>query len=130
MASPRQIRFVWSVHARIRELQRVEDGLTLPDLGAFVRLLYLGDIKIENVPEQRWVFLTCRCFVYGQIFRAPDYDVFLIRTVIARPHLLWQAPRRVALYHLETINEQGEEGNEAYTWKGYTYHLHDHNTAA
>ena len=130
MASPRQIRFVWSVHARIRELQRVEDGLTLPDLGAFVRLLYLGDIKIENVPEQRWVFLTCRCFVYGQIFKAPDYDVFLIRTVIARPHLLWQAPRRVALYHLETINEQGEEGNEAYTWNGYTYHLHDHNPAA
>jgi hypothetical protein len=56
--------------------------------------------------------------------------VFLITTVIARPHLLWRPPIRVSLYHLETINEQGEEGNEAESWQGYTYHLHEHRHAA
>jgi hypothetical protein len=116
MAAPRPVRFVWTVHARIRELERVEDGICFPSLGSFVRLLALG-----QKADDHWVYMRNRCFIYGLVFNAPDYDVFLIRTVIPQPHTLWNAPCGVSLYHLENINEQGEEGSEAGKWRGYTY---------
>ena len=109
---------VWSFHAREREMERVDLGVTLPDIGSIVRPFFLG---IREDDRESWMLQTKNAYLYGTIFQAPEYDVFLIKTVVARPTTVGRAPRGTAMYQLDKIYEQGEEGDEGRQWEGYTY---------
>lgn len=108
------LHIVWSGHARERELQRCDVGVSLPDIGSTIRLFNLG----LKAGRGSWVLQTRVAYLFGSVFAAPVYDVFLIRTVI-RPRVIWQAPYAVNMYHLEKVYEQGNEGEEASSWEGY-----------
>jgi hypothetical protein len=111
------LHIVWSGHARERELQRCDIGISLPSIGSIIRLFNLG----LKAGRGSWVLQTRHAYLFGSVFPAPDYDVFLIRTVI-RPRTIRQAPYEINMYTLAKVYEQGTEGDEAREWEGFNYH--------